>query len=212
MTAQKLKNENHPEKKAKYTFLELIKRKGLFLFFQEIFSNPTGMGAAYPSSKRLAQVIASQIPINVAGAGTVVELGPGTGVIIQALLDCGISPEKVLVIERSKPFVQYLKEHFSSVTVIEGDAQNADTLLDNYRPVSVVISSLPLKSLPKSVVENVLQAVERVLMDGGLFVQFTYYQGKIKLPLPKSFQYLHSKYVFLNFPPARVNVFQYHRS
>jgi phosphatidylethanolamine/phosphatidyl-N-methylethanolamine N-methyltransferase len=209
MTAKKL-TENPAEKKAKYAFFRPIKRKGLFLFFQEIFSSPVSMGAAFPSSKKLAEAVANQIPANF--SGTVVELGPGTGVITKGLLDYGIKPENLFIIEKSKPFVKYLKEHFSNVTVIEGDAQNTDKFLENYPPASVVICGLPLKALPKSVVKNILQSAEKVLMDGGLFVQFTYYHGKMTLPIPKNFQLISSKMVFLNFPPARVNVFKHKRS
>lgn len=183
-----------------------IRLKGLLLFFREIFSNPVTMGAAYPSSSKLAAAMAKQVPLS--DDGFIVELGPGTGVITKALLENGIKPENLILIERSSGFVKHLQEHFQKVKVIEGDAQDLDKLLDAHRSVPVVISSLPLKALPKGVVENILQSIEKILTDGGLFIQFTYYHGKINLPLSKKFKYLYSKYVFLNFPPARIDVFQ----
>jgi phospholipid N-methyltransferase len=184
--------------------------RGLLLFFREIFSSPITIGAAYPSSRKLADAIARQVPLGT--VGSILELGPGTGVITKALLEYGIHPENLILIEKSKAFVQHLQENFPKITVIKGDAQNLTQLLGDATPVPIVISSLPLKALPKSTVKNILGAVEKVLLDGGLFIQFTYYHGKNKLPLSDNFKYLRSKYVFLNFPPARIDIFLYHAS
>lgn len=184
-----------------------IKLKGLLVFFREIFSNPKAMGTALPSSKKLANTLAKQIPST--ATGTIVELGPGTGVVTKALLDHGIKPEKLILIEKSNAFVKHLSRRFSSITIIEGDAQQLNQLLEPYQPIQVIISCLPLRLLPASVVKNILQAIEKTLIDKGLLIQFTYHHGKANLPLSKHFQLVHSERVFLNFPPARVDVFSY---
>lgn len=183
----------------------VVKFNGLLLFFRELFSNPMVLGAAWPSSKRLAQTMAKQVTVT--SSGTLVELGPGTGVVTQALLEHGVDLERLIAIEQSGAFVKHLQRRFPLLKIVNGDAQNLSDLLANYSDINVVVSSLPLRSLPDSTVKNILQAIDKVLPDGGLFIQFTYYYGATILSLPKTFQRIHAEYVFLNFPPARVDVF-----
>ncbi len=183
----------------------IIKCKGLWLFFRELFSNPMVMGAAFPSSKRLACAMARQVPLQ--SLGTVVELGPGTGVVTQALLEHGVNIKKLVAIEQSNAFVKHLMRRFSQLRVIEGDAQNLIGLLADCSDINVIVSSLPLRSLPENMVKNILAAIDKALPESGLFIQFTYYYGKTALPLPQTFQRIYSEYVLLNFPPARVDVF-----
>lgn len=183
----------------------VVKFNGLLLFFRELFSNPLVMGAAWPSSNRLARAMARQVPVE--SSGMILELGPGTGVVTQALLEHGIEMEKLVAIEQSGAFVKHLSRRFAKLKVIEGDAKNLSSLLTGHSNINVIVSSLPLRSLPEDTVKNILQAIDNVLPEGGLFIQFTYYYGKAVLPLPKTFQRVYSEYVLLNFPPARVDVF-----
>ena len=185
------------------------KSRGLFVFSREIFSNPTEMGAALPSSKRLARAIAKQVPLGT--LGTILELGPGTGVVTQALLDHGVHPNKLVLIEKSEALTQHLKKRFSNVHIIAGDAQYLGELLEKYDNIEVVVSSLPLRSLPESIVKNALNAIDKKLVNGGLFIQFTYYQGSKPMPLPNNFQLICSEKILLNFPPAQVHVFSHHQ-
>lgn len=183
----------------------VVKFNGLLLFFRELFSNPLVMGAAWPSSNRLARAMAKQVPLE--SSGMIVELGPGTGVVTRALLEHGVKIEKLVAIEQSGAFVKHLTRRFAKLKVIEGDAKNLRRLLTDYSNIHVIVSSLPLRSLPEDTVKSILEAIDNVLPDGGLFIQFTYYYGKAVLSLPKTFQRVYSEYVLLNFPPARVDVF-----
>lgn len=69
--------------------------------------------------------------------------------------------------------------------------------------------SLPLRSLPNDLVKEIGAQLEKVLKPGALFIQYTY--GLHRKPTPPSakLQWLHSKYIWLNVPPARVEVFRY---
>jgi phosphatidylethanolamine/phosphatidyl-N-methylethanolamine N-methyltransferase len=185
----------------------ILKFHGLFVFSREIFSNPTAMGAALPSSNRLARAIAKQIPFDT--PGTIVELGPGTGVVTQALLDHGIHPNALVLIEKSEALANHLTKRFSGVHIIAGDAQYLNELLKKYDNINIVVSSLPLRSLPEAVVKNAIDAIDKKLAHGGLFIQFTYYQGSKPMPLPKTFQHIYSEHVVLNFPPAQIHVFSH---
>ncbi len=60
-------------------------------FLRALIARPKHVGAVAPSSRALARAIARQI--EPACSGPILELGPGTGVITQALLERGIVPE-----------------------------------------------------------------------------------------------------------------------
>lgn len=181
---------------------------GLLLFLRELFANPAKMGAAWPSSNVLARIIAAQIAVE--KTQVIVELGSGTGVITAGLLKHGIPAEKLVLIERSLALSEHLRKRFPQLKVINGDARELSNLLNStYRPVHVIVSSLPLRSLTDSVVQTIGQQIEQVLEPQGLYIQFTY--SLLHKPEPPSPRLHHkrSHYVWWNLPPARVEVFGY---
>src|SRR5689334_10385547 len=122
-----------------------IMTKSLALFAREIIASPRLVGAALPSSKVLARVMAKQVPLD---SQHVLELGAGTGAVTRELLR-RIMPEKLTIIERSPAFITFLHQHFSSVNIIEGDASYASQFVKySSDKVDVIVSSLPLRSLP----------------------------------------------------------------
>ena len=105
-----------------------------------------------------------------------VELGAGTGSFTQALLDAGIPPEQLIVVELDPCLFGYLKKRFPHLTAICGDAQNLKQLLpaDLHAKIHTVVSSIPMVTLPRSVQQNILTASFQLLGDEGTFYQFTY--------------------------------------
>src|SRR3546814_8261456 len=89
--------------------------------------------------------------------GLVIELGGGTGVITQALLDQGVAPEKLMVIEYSNQFVQKLRTRFSNLNIVHGNAADLCQLVPQNQKVSAIVSSLPLCSLPAPMTRLILQ-------------------------------------------------------
>ena len=75
-----------------------------WLFARQMLNEPAAVGAIWPSSRWLARSVASRVPRH--GDGLVVELGGGTGAVTNALLQRGIAPGRLMVIERSSAFVQ----------------------------------------------------------------------------------------------------------
>ena len=177
-----------------------------FVFLKEAISNPKEVGAGCPSSSYLANTMAKEIVSK--SDDYILELGGGTGTITRALLQQGITSDRLIVIERSPTLVLLLRKKFPNVRVIQGDASQLDKLLGiNFGKISAVVSSLPLRSLPKECVFNIKQQINKVLDKDGLFVQFTY-----DLRLPSSFQgqkFLskNTQVVWRNLPPARVDTF-----
>lgn len=182
----------------------------LALFLGELVSNPRSIGAPVPSSRFLARDMAAFVPSD--PEGYVVELGPGTGVITTALLERGVPPEKLLLVERSYEMAKLLRKQFPGVKVLFGDATHLSRLLSkcidlDQERVSHIVSSLPLRSLPKQVVDGITSEVQAVLGKHGRFIQYTYALRHGCNGALRKFRKASSKVVWLNLPPARVELF-----
>ena len=174
-----------------------------WLFFTELLKNPGAIGAVWPSSKALAYAMARQLPV--AGEGLIVELGAGTGSVTEALLESGIEPERLLIVERSAAFVRHLRNRYPAIKVVQGDATQLHALIPSNAVVDAIVSSLPLRSLATTEVSAVVGQWHRVLKAEGIVVQFTYnLRGLIKRNL-NGFMEQKKCVVWKNIPPARVS-------
>lgn len=178
------------------------------LFAREILSNPRSVGAACPSSRQLAKAVADVVPLTTT-QGLVVELGAGTGIVTDALLKSGLTPERLVAIERSVTLADYLRRRFPASQVIAGDALYLSELLgDNGHIVDAIILSLPFRTLPTKTVQGVVEQIDNLLKTGGHLIQFTYDLSGKSPYLPTYFKQVFSKIVWNNLPPARINVYQ----
>ncbi len=176
-------------------------------FIKAWFENPVATGAVSPSGRFLSRAMARYV--NVASDGPVIELGPGTGPVTQALLQRGLDPSRLILVEYDPAFCRLLERRFPGVRVVQGDAYNLrDTLagvLD--APAAAVVSSLPLLNRPDPDRVALLADAFDLLSPTGVFVQFTY--GMLS-PIPRraaggvSYTAEASQPVWLNLPPARV--------
>ncbi len=180
------------------------------LFMQEWLFNPQRTGSIVPSSKQLATAMARWLPSN--PKSYVLELGPGTGAVTEALLERGLRQEKLVAIEHNPKMVKLLREKFPRAQIIAGDAWDLDALLGNCRipieSVGVVFSSLPLLNFPPEKAEALAQKILAILQPQGKWVQYSYNISKMPFRGSSTFQLHASKIVWLNFPPARVSVFR----
>ena len=97
------------------------------LFLQEWFANPQRMGSVVPSSRQLATAMAHWLPSD--PESYVLELGPGTGAVTQALLTRGLREERLVAIERNPKMAHLLRRRFPRAHIINGDAWHLDVLL-----------------------------------------------------------------------------------
>src|SRR5476649_103595 len=93
---------------------------GNLRFLRALVAHPKNIGAIMPSSRALGRAIARQI--DPARPGPVLELGPGTGVLTEAILQRGIAPARLTLVEYDAEMTACLTGRFSGVDVIEGDA------------------------------------------------------------------------------------------
>jgi phosphatidylethanolamine/phosphatidyl-N-methylethanolamine N-methyltransferase len=174
------------------------------LFLGRWLKAPHRIGALAPSSRHLARAMAREIDPR--QARLVVELGGGTGSITRALLATGLTPERLVVVERDERLHRLLAERFPELRVIAGDAAQLGTLL---RPLgitsaSAVVSSLPLLSMPKRLRRRIVEQSFALLGGRGSLVQFTY---GLASPLPARDFAVSGRVVarvWRNFPPACV--------
>ncbi|HEV2674862.1 MAG TPA: hypothetical protein VGV37_10000 [Aliidongia sp.] len=180
-------------------------------FFLQWLRAPGRMGAVVPSSRRLADAMARQIPSEARhDTAPVVELGGGTGSITRGILDSGIPPHRLIVLERDQRLADLLAKRFRGIIVLCGDAQDLQSLLADrgITRVAAVVSGLPLLLFPEEARKQVVDACFAVLAPGRPLVQFTY---GFNAPLPPHEHHLHARRVarvFRNVPPAFVWTFR----
>lgn len=181
-----------------------MQQNQLSSFFKALIVNPRATGAVLPSSKFLAEEMVSHV-IN--RDATVLELGAGTGVITRALIENGISHHNIVVVEHSNELVKNLRKQFPFLTIIEGNAAHVSSLLTEDIPeINTIVSSLPLRSLPKLVTYSILKEVYAILPVGGRYIQYTYGIKQHPYELDSRWEKIYSKRIWLNLPPARVDV------
>jgi phosphatidylethanolamine/phosphatidyl-N-methylethanolamine N-methyltransferase len=177
-------------------------------FFREWIDKPRAVGSIVPTSSVTARRMASVID---PGSGLpVLELGPGTGVITKAILERGIKPENLHVVEYSSEFAEHIREHFPGVNVIQGDAFNLDDTLGDKRALQfdAIVSGLPLLNFP---VEQRVAYVEDLLSripPGRPIVQLTYGPRSPVPPGRGNYTVEHLGFVIRNIPPTQLWIYR----
>lgn len=141
-------------------------------FFTAWLGNPLSVAAIAPSGKALAQLITRDID---AQTGPVLELGPGTGVFTQALLDRGVAERDLTLVEYDDGFARLLKRRFPQAHILTIDAAQ---LADHHRSPSdlfgAAICGLGLLNMKPAKVEAILRATFMRMRSGAPLYLFTY--------------------------------------
>ena len=172
-------------------------------FFRALAARPKNVGAVMPSGPQLARAMAAQIP---GGGGAVLELGPGTGCITEAILK-RVPQEALTVIEYDGDFAAALKARFPQATVIEGDAFDLDRTLGHREPYAAIVSGLPLLNFSMEDRHRLIDGVAARLAPGGRFIQFSYGLHAPVVP-PDGHDVSRAAFAWANIPPARVWVYR----
>jgi phosphatidylethanolamine/phosphatidyl-N-methylethanolamine N-methyltransferase len=173
------------------------------LFLRRWVANPLQMGSIIPSSPRLGELIARQIDRQ--SDSLVLELGAGTGAITKSLINEGISPKRIAVVEIVPEMADHLRTKFPKTTVLQADAFNLPIhlLKETAAEIGTVICGIPLVLLNEAKQRQFIQQVEAVAPGRG-FLLYTYC---ITSPLPYRTLGLEARrlaWTPLNFPPASV--------
>ena len=151
-------------------------------FIRSWIEKPLTTGAVTPSGRALARTMATYIDPN--RPGPVIELGPGTGPVTEALLAQGIDASRLMLVEFDPTFCRLLRARYPAATVVQGDAYALKRLMSGVlkRPAAGVVSGLPLFATPFRMRLRLLFAAFAVMAPGAPFVQFTY---NAVAPIPK---------------------------
>jgi phosphatidylethanolamine/phosphatidyl-N-methylethanolamine N-methyltransferase len=180
-------------------------------FFRTWLSKPVLTGAVSPSGKALARAMAREVSPD--GTWPVLELGPGTGPVTAALIERGVTPERIVAVEFNPDFCALLNERYRGLNVVQGDAYNLATSLPPGLggPFAAVISSLPLLTRPLETRHALIEgALDRVLPGGGL-IQFSYGLGPPVKAIADRFTVVRVAFVLANLPPAQVWLYRRER-
>ncbi|WP_188063796.1 class I SAM-dependent methyltransferase [Sphingobium sp. KCTC 72723] len=166
---------------------------------------PRQTASVVPSSRYLARLMVAQVD---PADGRVLELGGGTGVFTRAILQTGLPPEKLEVVEINPAFARGLRRHFPHVSVLETPAQIVSTATAGEPgEYQTVVSGLPLLAMDRHMHMDILSESFRMLQPGGSFVQFTY---SMRPPVSREvidaldLDVVRAGQTVRNFPPATV--------
>src|SRR6476661_2336417 len=96
-------------------------------FIRTWIEKPLSLGAVTPSGRALARTMATYV--DPSRPGPVIELGPGTGPVTEALLAQGIESSRLMLIEFDPTFCRLLRARYPDATVVQGDAYALKHLL-----------------------------------------------------------------------------------
>ena len=173
------------------------------LFFRRWLANPLQMGSIVPSSPALCRRLVAQT--HATPDQIVVELGAGTGVVSRALIQAGLAPERLYVIEIVPDMAAHLRQALPGAQVVEGDARRLPQLIPQelHGRVGTVIVGIPLVLLPVAEQRRFIDAIQAVAPGLG----FILYSYCVTSPLPWRKLGLTARreaWTPLNFPPASV--------
>lgn len=177
-------------------------------FIKNWLQDPIRVASVLPSGKKLARLMAADI----SPGARVVELGVGTGTLTEALLENGVEPENLHLVETNRDFVEILRQRFPKSEVWQIDAVDlAHHLSGLAGTIDYVVSGLPIVWFNRRSKACLLRDAFKLLRAGGRFYQFTYLGrppvgGKLLAEL--GLRATLAGFTPLNLPPAFVYRFE----
>lgn len=180
-------------------------------FLKEYLLKQKTTGAICPSSSHLAKAMTpSKI---VASAHSVVELGPGTGVITEKIINKIPEDCTFFALEINHAFAKVLEDRYPQLKVYRDSAVNIRKYLkkNKVQQCDTIISSLPWTYLSPQTQDEIFASVHQSLSIEGKMITYSYLHGAIFPPgkrfrklLSQHFSEVKKKVVWKNLPPAIV--------
>lgn len=169
-------------------------------FLRSFLHGPRRVGSVLPTSRRTVRATLDMAPL--AQARCVVELGAGTGPYTREIVRRLGPDARLLAFELDPALARKLTAEVTDprVQVIEDTAANLDAHLDGRRP-EVIVSGLPLTSLPGSARRDILQAARRAMADDGVLLVLQY-SPFMQRELERRFGSVRRRLSLFNVPPA----------
>lgn len=176
------------------------------IFFKEFLKNTKQIGSIMPSSSFLSKAIVSKI--NYKTANIIVELGAGTGVFTEMLIN-NLNPNTKLFIFEINPLlykILYGKfSCFKNIYIINASAENLINILSLYgiNKVDYILSGLPFLNFSLTLRNRIFTNIYSSLNLSGELILFQYTKF-LENEFKDFFEINSVKKVYLNFPPANV--------
>lgn len=205
LLSSRFKKEDLLKKQPRISKFFSLETKENLLFFKQMLKNPKTLGAITPSSQALGAFISKHVRLTT--EGYCVEIGAGTGSLSLALLQAGMDPSRLFVVELDPVLAEFLQQKLpTEVTILTGDARSLSTLLPHtiIGKVDTVISGIPMMNLKTKIQTELIQSSFEIMQPHGSFLQFSY--GPMS-PLPAKKLGLKKTrigHVLLNIPPASI--------
>ena len=185
---------------------------GVCGYIKQFLRDPKNTGSITPSNEELSELVTETARLG--EMGTVVELGSGTGVFTEKILEKKNPEALFFAIEINPEFCKATKSRCPSATVYKDSAENTKKYLEQHGKDSCdcIISSLPWAVFDHDTQDRLLGIIWEVLRPGGRMITFSY---SISMMVPNARRFrsiLQSKFstvaksktVWSNFPPAFV--------
>ncbi|HEX6077781.1 MAG TPA: methyltransferase domain-containing protein [Micromonosporaceae bacterium] len=181
-------------------------------FLWQFARSPFATGSLVPSSRWLATETVTAIPSK--GQPLVVELGPGTGAITQAIQSRLAGRGNHLAVELNPRFAELIESRFPAVDVVNADAARLPELVRSrgFGQVDTIVSGLPWAMFSEELQDSLLEAVVASLAPDGGFATFAYLHALWTPPARRFRERLRASFdevvvggtVWRNVPPALV--------
>jgi len=150
-----------------------------FRLMRQFLKSPQSVGILVPSSRELATAMLE--PVDFANLSTIIEFGPGTGAITTSIVERLPSTARYIGIELNSEFHKILTTRFPQLTFVNKSADDTEAILKSFGVdrVDAIICGLPWASLPSGVQPAILNAAQRCLKPGGVFITYAYLQGLV---------------------------------
>jgi phosphatidylethanolamine/phosphatidyl-N-methylethanolamine N-methyltransferase len=174
-------------------------------FIKEFWKDKKMIGSIMPSSKFLAAKMLNHIPLK--NTKLIIELGPGTGIFTEKIIEKIGASTHLIVLELNTDFCKELKAKINlpNVHIKEASADKIGEIMKQigFEKADIIISSLPLANFSEELRNSILEIVHESLNEKGSFIQFQYSLNAFK-NLKKLFPVIKLNFTALNFPPAFV--------
>ncbi len=134
------------------------------------------VGDVAPSSSYVIKRVIEALP---KGVKTIVEYGPGDGIITKELLKQLPADGRLLAIELNKEFIEKMKKiKDPRLTVVEVNAIHAHEIVSEAKmgPVDAVVSGIPFTFsyffIPNEVKRAIFESTRKLLRSKGVFIQY----------------------------------------
>ena len=181
-------------------------------FLKQFLTRNKEIGAVAESSDGLAELITDCASVET--AKVVLELGPGTGVFTEKILQKMPDETVFFALEVNPHFVEATKRRCPQSRVYHDTAVNARKYMDELGVThcDAIVSGLPWASFSDELQDEILDAVLDVLKPGGTFATFAYLRGDKTESGQQFRRKLHGRFsevklsrtVWKNIPPAFV--------